>query len=136
MATMRLWVRPLALLRGLRIRPCCELWCRSQTRLGSGVAVAVVEAGSCSSDSAPSLGTSICCGSGPKEQNKQTKNQKIKFTFQRALATTHAHETSPPAKTGHLHLPGKRAPCDSYEQESSILAKLPGLWPPLIHFLS
>ena len=30
---------------------CCrELWCRSQTRLGSGVAVAVVQAGSYSSD--------------------------------------------------------------------------------------
>ena len=27
-----------------------ELWCRSQMRLGSDVAVAVVEAGGCSSD--------------------------------------------------------------------------------------
>ena len=26
----------------LRIWPCCELWCRLQTRLGSCVAVAVV----------------------------------------------------------------------------------------------
>ena len=26
----------------LRIQHCCELWCRSQTQLGSGVAVAVV----------------------------------------------------------------------------------------------
>uniref|UniRef100_A0A8C3XBY8 Dehydrogenase/reductase 2 n=1 Tax=Catagonus wagneri TaxID=51154 RepID=A0A8C3XBY8_9CETA len=42
---MRLWVRSLASLRGLRIRHCRELWCRSQTRLGSGMAVAV--AGSC-----------------------------------------------------------------------------------------
>jgi len=25
---------------GLRIRCCCELWCRSQMQLGSGVAVA------------------------------------------------------------------------------------------------
>ena len=31
-----------------------------QTQLGSGVAMAVVEAGSCSSDSTPSLGTPIC----------------------------------------------------------------------------
>ena len=31
----------LAQLSGLRIRRCCELWCRSQTRLGSGVAVAL-----------------------------------------------------------------------------------------------
>ena len=34
------------------------------------VAVAVVQAGSCSSDQTPSLGTSICRGCGPKE----TKN--------------------------------------------------------------
>ena len=39
---MRLWVRSLALLSGLRIRHCCELWCGWQTRLGSGMAVAVV----------------------------------------------------------------------------------------------
>ena len=30
------------LIRGLRIRCCRELWCRWQTQLGSGVAVAVV----------------------------------------------------------------------------------------------
>ena len=38
---MRLWVRPLALLSGLRIQHCCELWCRSQMQLRSGVAVAL-----------------------------------------------------------------------------------------------
>ena len=43
-----------------------KLWCRLQTWLGSGVAVAVVWAGSCSSDSPTSLGTSICCRSSPK----------------------------------------------------------------------
>ena len=32
----------LALLNGLRIRHCCELWYRLQTQLGSGIAVAVV----------------------------------------------------------------------------------------------
>ena len=32
----------LASLSGLRIQHCCELWCKSQTRLRSGVAVAVV----------------------------------------------------------------------------------------------
>ena len=31
-----------ASLSGLRIWRCCELWCRSQAQLGSGVAVAVV----------------------------------------------------------------------------------------------
>ena len=35
--------------------------------------VAVAVAGSCSSDSAPSLGTSICCGYGSKKQKKKKK---------------------------------------------------------------
>ena len=35
-------VPPLASFSGLRIRCCCELWYRSQTQLGSGIAVAVV----------------------------------------------------------------------------------------------
>ena len=56
--TMKLRVQSLASLRGLRSQRCRELWCRSQMRLRSGVAVAVAEAGSCSSDSTPSLGTS------------------------------------------------------------------------------
>ena len=43
----------------LRIQGCHELWCRPQTRLGSHVAVALVWAGSYSSDSTPSLGTSM-----------------------------------------------------------------------------
>ena len=43
----------------LRIQHCCEL-CRSQTWLRSGVAVAVALASGYSSDSTPSLGTSIC----------------------------------------------------------------------------
>ena len=42
---MRLRVRSLALLSGLKIWRCRELWCRLQTRLGSGVAVALVLAG-------------------------------------------------------------------------------------------
>ena len=33
LGTMRLQVRSLASLSGLRIRRCCELWCRSQIRL-------------------------------------------------------------------------------------------------------
>ena len=53
-------VRSLALLSGLRIQRCCELWCRSQMQLGSGVAVAMVLAGSCSSDLTPSWGTFKC----------------------------------------------------------------------------
>ena len=42
LGTMRIWVRSLASLSGLRIRHCHELWCMSQMRLRFGVAVAVV----------------------------------------------------------------------------------------------
>ena len=39
--TVRLQVQSLALLSGLRIGHCHELWCRSQTQLRSRVAVAM-----------------------------------------------------------------------------------------------
>ena len=65
-------VRSLNSLSGLRIRHCSELWCRSQTRLRSHIAVAVAWAGGYSCDSTPILGTSICHGCGPKET--KTKN--------------------------------------------------------------
>ena len=78
---MRTWIRSLASLSGLRIWRCRELWCGSQTRLGShvAVAVAVVEAGSCSSDWTASLGTSICRGCGRKIANKQTTNRELEI---------------------------------------------------------
>ena len=57
---MRLQVRSMASLSGLRIWRCCELWCRSQMWLGSGIAVAVGQASCCSSNQPPSLGPSIC----------------------------------------------------------------------------
>ena len=71
---MKMQVQSLASLSGLRIRSCYELWCRSQTWLGSQVTVAMAQAYSYSSDSTPSLGTSICFECGPKKQktNKQT----------------------------------------------------------------
>ena len=50
------------------------LWCRLQTRLGSHVAVAVAWASSYSSDSTPSLGTSICHECGPKKTKKKKKS--------------------------------------------------------------
>ena len=73
--TMRLRVRSLALLSGLTIRRCYELWCRSQRRLGSRVAVALVQASSYSSDSTLSLGTSICRRGGPRNGKKIKKNK-------------------------------------------------------------
>ena len=72
--SMRMWVRSLDPLSGLRIWCCHELWCRWQTRLGSGVAVTV--AGSCGSNSTPGLGTSIRCKSAPKKKKKIKYNQK------------------------------------------------------------
>ena len=42
LGTMRLQVRSLASISGFRIRRCCELWCRLQTWLESGVAVALM----------------------------------------------------------------------------------------------
>ena len=48
------------------------LWCRSQMRLGSHVAVTVVQAGGYSSDLTPSLGT------GAALKRKKRKKKKIK----------------------------------------------------------
>ena len=45
LVSMRMQVRSLACLRGLRIWHCCELWCRLQTQLRSGIAVDVVYVG-------------------------------------------------------------------------------------------
>ena len=64
---------------------CRELWCRLQTRLGSRGAVALVEAGGYSSDSTPSLGTSICCRSGPRNSNNNNKKTKNKQTKKKKL---------------------------------------------------
>ena len=44
LGTIRLQVLSLASLGGLRIQHCCELWCRSQIWLRSGIAVAVAVA--------------------------------------------------------------------------------------------
>src|SRR5512134_2112105 len=71
---MRLRVRSLPLLSGLRIWRCRELWCRLQTQLGSHVAVSVMQDGSCSSNSTPSLGTSICHRCSPKKFKKKKKS--------------------------------------------------------------
>ena len=50
LGTMKLRVRSLASVTGLRIRRCHDLWCRSQTWLGCGVAMALAWASSNSSD--------------------------------------------------------------------------------------
>ena len=71
---MRTWVRSLVLLHGLRIRRCPELCCGLQMRLGSHIAVAVVEAGSCSS--IQSLAFELPCAMGAAL--KKTKQNKTK----------------------------------------------------------
>ena len=70
---MRLQVCFLASLSGLRICCCQVLWCRSQMQLGSCIAVTVAQAGSYSSYSTPSPGTSICHRCGQKKKQKKKK---------------------------------------------------------------
>ena len=59
------------LARGLRIRRCCELWYRLQTRLRSGVAAAIVQASGYIYNSTPNLGPSICRGCSPRKKKKR-----------------------------------------------------------------
>ena len=68
LGAMRLQVRSLASLSGLRIQHCCELWCRSQMQLGSDVAVAAAQVRGYSSHLTPNLGTSRCCRCSSKRQ--------------------------------------------------------------------
>ena len=73
-----MWVQSLAWFSELRIRRCCNLWCRPQLQFRSYIAVAVVKAGSCIFDLSPSLGTSICHRSGPKKKKKKKKKERKK----------------------------------------------------------
>ena len=53
LVSLKMWIWSLALLTALRIWHCCKVQCRSQMWLRSSVAVAVVQASSCSYDSTP-----------------------------------------------------------------------------------
>ena len=79
LGTMRLWVRSLAWLSGSRIQRCRKLWCRLQMRLGSGIAVAVAQSSSCSSDWTRSLGASICHLYGPNKTKKKRNHSSLQF---------------------------------------------------------
>lgn len=61
---------------GLKMQHCQELWCRSQMRLGSHIAVAMAVASSYSSDLIPSLGTSIGHRCSPKKTKKKKKKKR------------------------------------------------------------
>ena len=67
LVSMRMQVLYLAPLSGLRIWHCSEFPHRSQTWLWFGIAGAVAQASSCSSNSTPSLGNSICYGCSHKK---------------------------------------------------------------------
>ena len=55
-------------------------------QLGSHVAVAVAQTGSCSSDSTPSLGSSICCMCGHKKKKKEYLSQLNRDTLNLPLS--------------------------------------------------
>ena len=76
---MRRQIQPLALLSGLGTWWCYEPWCRSQMRLGSRIAVAVVQASSNSASWTPSLGISICPGCDPKKIKKKKRKQLVGY---------------------------------------------------------
>ena len=63
---------------GLKESSCHELWCRSQRWIRSGVAVAVAQASSCSSDSTLSLGTTICHECSTKIDQKKRASEREK----------------------------------------------------------
>ena len=94
----------MALLSGLRIWHCHKPSRRLQMQLRSSVAVAVVQDGSRSSNSTPSLGTSICCRcSYEKKERKKTKQN----------TTTNTHEGTRPcaASWEPVQTPGKVLAC-------------------------
>ena len=70
-----MWVQSLTSLSGLRIWCCCELWCRSQTRLGSHIA------GGCGVGWRLQLQTSICCKCGPKKQKQKKKTSVYSYNL-------------------------------------------------------
>ena len=73
-----MWDRSLASPIGLRVWRFCGQWCRSQMRIRPGIAVAVAVAGGYSSDSTPSLGTSMCHQCSSKKTKNKTKNKQTK----------------------------------------------------------
>ena len=75
-STMWMWVRSLASFSEFEIRHCCELWCRSQMRLGSLLAVAVA-GWQLQLRFDPSLGTSTCHRCSPKKDKKKSLFQKV-----------------------------------------------------------
>ena len=123
--TMRLRVPPLALLSGLKIQHCRELWCRSQTWLRSGMVVALVQASSCSSDSTPSLGTSICCRCGPKKTKTKGKKRRkhVFYILQSSIGMPRTLKTDTKQSMNVRKIPCIRQPTEQYADLVSVLLK-------------
>ena len=91
-----------------------------QTWLGSSVAVAVVSAGSYSSELTPSLGTSICHGRGPKKTKKSHWNRRACMHLPAAgpreqlLSQTAARTEVGACRL--IPLPSLSCSCDSYPE--------------------
>ena len=80
----------------VKTQHCHELWFRSQMWLGSGVAVAMAWAGSCSSDLTPGLGTSICCRYSNPPIPPRKKAKKIFFEKKHKLSSPTGQGAAPP----------------------------------------
>ena len=74
---MRMQVRSLALLSGLRIWCCYELWCRCRHSSYPKLLWPWCRPAAASSDSTPSLGASICCGCDPKKTKKKKEKESM-----------------------------------------------------------
>ena len=85
--SVRIRVRSLASISGLRIQRCQKRWPRSQMWLRS-VAAAVALAGSCSSNCSPSLGTFICYRCGSKKKKEKYVRGELILVFLEIEVTT------------------------------------------------
>ena len=101
---MRTWVQSLASLSQLRTPHCHDLWCRSQTWLGSHMAVA--QAGGCSSESTPRLGTSMCHGCGLKKTKDKRQKKKKHLSVLRKQYETSLFLELPISRAHPLLVPG------------------------------
>ena len=77
LVSMRMWVQSLASLSGSRIQHCHDLWCRSQMRLKSCVAVPVAVTSSCSSNSTLGLEPPYAASFPKKQKKKKKRKRKI-----------------------------------------------------------
>ena len=75
LVSMRIWIWSLAFLSGSVIQCCCELWYRLQARLRFPRCCGCGKASSYSSNSTPSLGTSICHKCGLKKKKRRRRRR-------------------------------------------------------------